>query len=391
VDRSQRRLLVLLGVTLAFEGYGRSVLPIALHEVGESLDVDAATLSYALAWIAAGAFGIVVLGPLTDRFGRRRLLLAGLAGYSLFGAATAGVRVVGALVGAQMVARAFQEATLSGAAVIAAEEMPAARRGRAQGLLGVANNVGAGFAAFLFAFVRFLPGGWRSLFAFTAVPLLALPVLAREVPESTRWLARPRAAPRSVRRYGGRLAVMLVVLFLGTAYDVAAFAFATYFPMTRYAWSPARASAMIVVAGGAGLPGWWLSGVLADTFGRRATAVAFLIGLTVAELAFFLGGEACLWPGFAFMNVCQGGKTIALRAWTTELFPTEVRATTAAWASAAATAGGMAGFLAVGALTTATGALAPALATIAATGVAAAAICTALPETRGLELEAITT
>jgi putative MFS transporter len=389
VDRADRRLLGLLAVTLAFEGYGRSVLSIALDDVGTSLAADAPTLSYALAVVAAGALGVLFLGPLTDRFGRRRLLLTGLAGYSAFGAGTATAVTVGALVLWQALARAFQEATLAAVAVTAAEEMPALHRGRAQGILGIANNVGAGLAAFLFAFVAGLPGRWRALFALAALPLGALPLLARRVPESRRWLARHEGRRGLPRAYAARLALALAVLFLGTSCEVAAFGFATYFPMNRYGWSPAQASAMIVLAGGAGLPGWWVGGTLADGLGRRPTTILFLAGLAAAEVAFFLGGEWCLWPGFALMNFCQGGKTVALRAWSTELFPTTVRATAAAWASAAATVGGMTGFGAAGALTGATGALAPALATVATAGLVAAGVAAFLPETRGLELDSI--
>jgi len=267
--------------------------------------------------------------------------------------------------------------------------MPATRRGEAQGVLGFANNVGPGFAAFLFAFVRVLPGGWRTLLGLQAIPLLLLPMLARRIPESERWRTGRGSRRRLPEGHGSRAALLLVVCFLATAYDVAGFGFTAYFPMTVHGWSPARASAMIIVAGGAGMPGWWIGGRLADGVGRRATCIVFLVGLTLAELAFYLGGEPWLWPAFALMGFSQGGKTTALRAWATELFPTSIRGTVAGWASAAATLGGMAGFGAVGALSTLTGGLAPALAALALTGLLAAAASTLLPETRGLELEAI--
>src|SRR5207247_367159 len=127
------------------------------------------------------------------------------------------------------------------------------------------------------------------------------------------------------------------------SYDIAGFAYATYAPITRYGWSPGMVSAMFIVAGGLGLPGWWLGGRLADRRGRRVAATVFFLGLSVAEVAFYLGGPATLWPAFAAMVFCQGGKITVLRSWATELFPTNFRGAAAGWLTGAGTLGGTAG------------------------------------------------
>src|SRR5579875_835353 len=211
----------------------------------------------------------------------------------------------------------------------------------------------------------------------------------RSLPESRRWLRqrRPRGA---LRGYHGRLAAALVVMALGMSYDVAGFAFTSYLPITAYGWSPEATSLMIIVAGGLGLPGWWAGGRLADRLGRRRVAAAFLVGLSAAEVAFYRGGPRALWPAFALMVFFQGGKMTVLRAWSTELFPTAVRGAAAAWLAAGATVGGMGGLALAAALAARLGDMATVLAALAAAGVLAAAVASiALPETRGLELEAI--
>ncbi len=147
-------------------------------------------------------------------------------------------------------------------------------------------------------------------------------------------------------------------------------------------------SAMFIVAGGLGLPGWWLGGRLADRRGRRVAATVFFLGLSVAEVAFYLGGPAALWPAFAAMVFCQGGKITVLRSWATELFPTSFRGTAASWLAAAGTLGGMAGLELASVLVRPLGGIAPALALISVAGVLAAiGSWVWLPETRGLELE----
>jgi AAHS family benzoate transporter-like MFS transporter len=172
------------------------------------------------------------------------------------------------------------------------------------------------------------------------------------------------------------------------SYDVAAFAFATYLPITLYGWSAGATSAMFIVAGGLGMPGWALGGILADRHGRRPVGALFLVGLTLAELLFFLGGPSALWPGFAAMVFFQGGKMTIIRACAAELFPTAIRGAAAGWLTAAATVGGMAGLAAAGALTSWAGGIQYALAVISIAGVlAAGGLVLGLPETRGMDLD----
>jgi putative MFS transporter len=390
VEDGARRLLALLGLAIFFEGYGRSLPSTTLAEIGSDLGVTSSALSFALALVATGALGVILLGSLADRIGRRRVLLVCIAGYGLLGTLTGLAHTLPAFVGWQAAARMFQEGALTTAAVVATEEMPAARRGAAQGVLGLVNQLGAGIAGLALAIVRLVPGGWRGLMILNLAPLAALPFLRRALPESHRWSAEKRAARAPLpRRYHARLAAAAAVAFLAMSYDVAGFAFSAYVPITEHGWSPAETSAMIIFAGGLGLPGWWVGGEVADRLGRRPGAVVFLLGLTVAEAVFFQLGTSALWPGFFAMVFCQSGKTAVLRTWTTELFPTAWRASASSWLSAAATLGGISGLALAGALAPHVGGIGPALTLVAGAGVLAAGCSILLPETRALELEAI--
>jgi len=390
VQDEHRQLLRLLSIALLFEGYGRAFLVITLPYVGTDLGATPAQLSYALALVGVGSFGVLLLGPMADRFGRRRLLLASVTLLSVLGACTAFARSVASLVAWQATARMFQEGALFAGPVIIAEEMPAQSRGAAQGIVGMINSMGAGLCALLLATIALWPGGWRGLSLVSLVPLGFLPFLRRTLPESKRWLARQGGERQPFPAvYRGRLLAAAVVTFLAMSYDIAGFAFSTYLPIHQYGWSPAAASGLIVVAGGLGLPGWWLGGRLADRRGRRTAAAAFFLGLTFAELAFYLLGPTALWPAFAAMVFCQGGKITVLRSWATELFPTDFRGSAAAWLAAAGTLGGMAGLGLAGVLEPVLGGIGPSLAAISAAGVVAAIVALrCLPETMGLELEA---
>jgi len=390
VDGTHRRLLRLLSLAVLFEGYGRSLVVITLPYVGADLGATSAELSYALALISVGSLGVLLLGPIADRFGRRRLLLASVGLLALLGGGTSSATTIASLIAWQAAARMFQEGALFAAAVITAEEMPAQSRGAAQGIVGTINSMGAGLGAMLLATIAWWPGGWRGLCVVSLVPFTFLPFLRRTLPESRRWLEQQRGIRQALPAlYRGRLLVAGVVTFLAMSYDIAGFAFSSYVPINEYGWSPASVSALIVIAGGLGLPGWWLGGRLADRRGRRVAATCFFLGLTAAELAFYLLGPHALWPAFAAMVFCQGGKITVLRSWATELFPTNFRGSASGWLSAAGTLGGIAGLGLAGALVPVLGGIGPALAAISGAGVLATLVALRwLPETMGLELEA---
>src|SRR5262249_57444497 len=78
VDGTHRRLLRLVSLAVLFEGFGRSLVVITLPYVGADLHATPAELSYALALISVGSLGVLLLGPIADRFGRPPLLLPSL-------------------------------------------------------------------------------------------------------------------------------------------------------------------------------------------------------------------------------------------------------------------------------------------------------------------------
>src|SRR2546430_1396882 len=278
----------------------------------------------------------------------------------------------------------FQEGALAAAVEIAVEEPPASHRGLAQGVLGVANSVGSGLAAFLRAFIELFPGGGGGLCAVSVLPLLFGPFLRRTIPESRRWTGGTHPRRRFVpAAYRGRLLAGLAVFFLGMSYDVAGFAFTAFWPMRRLGWPAARTSALIIVAGGIGLRGFWVGGRLTAGMGRRRSAALFLVGLALAEAAFFLGGSGALWPSFTAMVFCQAGKTTVLRSWAPELFPTSLRGTASSQLAAGGVLGSMAGLAAAGGPGTALADIGLGVTLVPSAGLVAAGLGYCLPEADG--------
>ena len=101
----------------------------------------------------------------------------------------------------EMAARMFMLAGVAVAVVIIAEEFPSEHRGWGVGMAGALSATGYGLGAALFAAIDVLPYGWRALYAVGVVPLLLLPVLRREIHETSRFAehhARRRAAGECV-------------------------------------------------------------------------------------------------------------------------------------------------------------------------------------------------
>lgn len=165
---SQRWRLFALSLAMLLPSLGTSIANVALPTLAETFaapfrDVQWIVIAYLIAVTAL----VVAAGRLGDLFGRRRLLLAGIAVFAVSSAAGAFAGNLWLLV----VARGVQGA---GAAVMMAltlasvgDVVPKAATGRAMGLLGTVSAVGTALGpslggALIAAF------GWPSVFAFMA-------------------------------------------------------------------------------------------------------------------------------------------------------------------------------------------------------------------------------
>lgn len=187
----RRWVLVLTSAAAFMVGLDVLVVTTALttiqHELHASLgDLDwimsAYTLSFAVLLMTAAALG--------DKFGRRRLLLAGLALFTAASAACAALPGISGLIAARAVQGVGAAMILPHAMALVAAAYPPQRRARALGLFtGVAGLAILSGPMIGGAIVQAL--SWRWIFLLNVpVGLVLLPLVRMRVPESQRVAAR---------------------------------------------------------------------------------------------------------------------------------------------------------------------------------------------------------
>src|ERR1700689_1519196 len=185
--KRQRRVFWIASTAGFFDQYDRALLSLALKHIQTSLKIAESHLGAMLSVIRLGYLLSLLMTPFADVFGRRRLLLYTVIGYTIFTGLIAIAPDARAFVAFEIIARAFAGAEAAIAMVIVAEEVDAAYRGWAIGLLAAVSSIGYGLAAIVFAFVNMIPYGWRGMYAIAPIPLAVLIPRRRVVPESARF------------------------------------------------------------------------------------------------------------------------------------------------------------------------------------------------------------
>jgi len=297
----------------------------------------------------------------------------------------------------------FMVAQLSLAYVMLSEEIPAALRGRASGVLGTFAGIGAALPPLLLPVLERAGLGWRGYFAIGAVPLALAPAYALGLRETALFAAggaarsRPGAALRGavgdLRAFAaggllGRLAAVTAMWFTLSFWSGGVLVGFFRFLGAERGWTSEMIGRLPWGTLPAGVAGYLAAGWLMDRYGRRPTAMAYFALSAIATVACYQA-RAALPIAAAFCAVTAlGGAWTVTNTLTAELFPTRLRATAAGIAgSLLGRLGFVVGPLVAGRLAARLGDAADAMALLAFANLACVAVVwRSIPETRNCSL-----
>src|SRR3984957_11812774 len=397
--KRQRRVFWIASTAGFFDQYDRALLSLALKQIQTGLKIAESQLGAVLSIIRLGYLLSLLMTPFADVFGRRRLLLYTVFGYTIFTGLIAIAPDARAFVAFEIIARAFAGAEAAIAMVIVAEEVNAAHRGWAIGLMGAISNTGYGLAAGVFAFVNVIPYGWRGLYAIALVPLVLIIPLRRVLPESARFEKEKLEGLKPVKvwepvvqlysAYPGRLIMMLSIAFLSSMGGNAAGFLFPKFLQEAHHWSPGNVSSLVFFGGALGIMGSIVAGRLSDRYGRRVMGATFLFLSPVLTIWMYTASGWSIVPAWILETFFDIASSTILNAYSAELFPTSYRSTAGSALAVAGTTGGALGLFIEGVLYNFTGSHARAVCYLTVFWIISPMIMWSLPETSGRELEEI--
>ncbi|PWC39846.1 aromatic acid/H+ symport family MFS transporter [Azospirillum sp. TSO35-2] len=380
-SRHQWTIVVLcLGVVL-LDGFDTA----AIGYIAPSLLTDWGLQRPALAPILSAAlFGLVVgsltAGPLSDRVGRRLVLILAVAAMGVACLASAFSGDVTTLVAWRFVTGIALGAAMPTALTLVSEYCPDRRRAVTTNLVFCGFPLGAALGGFLAAWI--IPAfGWRSvLLVGGTAPLLLAVLLVLWLPESVRYLVAHKKPVERIRRVlqpigaaaahatrfvmtettagpAGRGAIRLVLsrpfivgtLMLWTAYFmglVIFYAMINWMPVLFKDAGIAPSTAAVIAAlfplGGIGS---LFSGVLMDRFnGTRIVAACFaLTAIAFVAIGQIAGQVGLLTVAVLVTGILMNTAQSSLGSLAAAFYPTQGRATGIAWMMGLGRFGGIAG------------------------------------------------
>lgn len=382
-----------------FEGYDFFIVTVSLPQIRHTFHLTQSQASLWLSVLYLGALPAILLSRRADLYGRRRLLILSILGYTVATGSTAVAPTIAIFAGVQFFARVFLNSETALAWTMVAEELPAGARGFGFGWLAMLTALGSGLGALLYG-ALFAPLGisWRWLYVVGIPPLLLIAYVRRRLPESGRFTSAKgkgllasrwhEILQKPHRRW---LFLVCTTATLG-ALTTQASVFVIDFMETQRGLKPSAANLILVLSGALAIPTLVYSGSLSDRFGRKkiGTSFAALRILGLLSLVFLARRPFWLFVTLAITFVGDFGSWPTLGAFSTELFPTRLRALGGAGHTVFRVIGQFVSFVLGSALITVTGSLQRAVG-ILVVGPLLVIVITLVwfPETRGRELEDI--
>lgn len=344
-DAYLKLLLILLVSAAFFEGYDSSILALLLPNIQSTFHVSEAVLGITRIPIELGAFVAFFVTRLSDRLGRRPLLLWSVVGYTAFTALTAVSWNIWSFAFFQFGSRIFLGSEYAIGITMIVEEFPAVRRGRALGTLLTFNALGTiAVGLLLGANLQDGPLEWRTFYLVGLIPLLLLSFFRRRLKETRRFLeeSQRRADGLAAERvpflepwkpkYRRNLVLVGMVHMLRSIPLFGSTAWWAFYAERERGFTALQVSIYIISAYGLGCVGYYVCGRAMERFGRRPTAMVYFTGGIFFSIVLFQVSDKTV-SFFALMLAVFFGLGMGpvMSAFATELFPTEIRGQAAAW------------------------------------------------------------
>ncbi|MGW5642671.1 MFS transporter [Saccharopolyspora sp. NPDC003752] len=396
VGKPHRRLMLQGGLGYLFESYDAVLLGYAASTVVALWKVESGLAGWLLASVFIGyLIGALAAGLLAGRIGRRRVLMYALLVYVAFTLVAATATSPGELILWRILSGIGVGAEATMIVPYISEFLPARNRGRNIGNTMVFLGFGYILAG-LTAVTVISPSpepGWRIACVICVAPVLLLLWWRRTLVESPRFLisqgriaeateiverfereiaarqelppvpevVEPAAKPAPSRRsairqfaalwapgLAGRTAVVCVLWF---AIQATHYGYGTWLPtlLVLKGFTISKSFAFALASAVAQVPGYYVAAAISERLDRKWTIVVFLccsigcaagLGTATDDVAIFCFTVALSF----FMNGVAG----PLYAYTSEIYPTETRATGMGLASATARVGAIMAPVAIG-------------------------------------------
>ena len=360
----QLRILITCFIVMLLDGFDMQVIGLALPALARDWGLSPKDFGLALTAGPAGmVIGAAFLGPLADRYGRKRPVIAAVIVFGLFTILAAVTRTPAALAATRFVMGLGLGGVIPNIVALSAEYVPERHRGTLSTLTYTGVPLGALMSGLFGAWLIPLYG-WQSVFFIGGLVPLAIAVYAIfTLPESIRFIAaksgRSSEALSIIRKIApdvqlpdtvsftlhetqqqktgisglfgpGRTipTVLLTLVFVANTFGV--YFFMSWLPvlMKQSGLSLKFALLSTVLLNGGGALGTAVLGNLIDRFGVfRVMAASYFIGALAIIAVGLGGGPLLLIPAIFITGTCMMGAQCAMYAAVAIVYPTAIRAT----------------------------------------------------------------
>lgn len=333
----QKRLFAFLSVATFFEGYDFFALSQVLPNLRAHFGLAPSEGAMMVGAINAGTVVAYLIVARADRWGRRRVLMVTIVGYTLFTLLSGLAPTALLFTVFQFFARIFLIGEWATSMVIAAEEFPAARRGMVLGVVSAAAGLGSIACAVAVPALLQTSLGWRSVYLVGVIPLVLIAFARRGLRETERFANRTVTEPPKLMAiwktpYRRRVIELGAIWFLCYVCSQNAVFFWKEFALHERGLTDGQVGTAVAASALVSLPVAFAAGRFLDIVGRRVGG-AIILSLLAGGVFLAYTASSVLTLTVALIVAAIGTNTTltVLNTFTTELFPTELRAAAFAW------------------------------------------------------------